>query len=308
MTKRILKVIAGAVAVGAALTGCSSDPEAEPTNDNTDSTSQETTATEEKGELTVAVFNGWEEGIATSELWKHVLEEQGYTVELSYVDAAPVFAGLASGDYDFTTDVWLPVTHKDYVESFGDDIVDLSPWFDQAKLTVAVNEDAPIDSLAELAENADLFGNTIVGIEAGAGLTQAMENAVIPGYGLEGMTFQTSSTAAMLAELTAATDAGENIAVTLWEPHWAYEAFPIKNLEDPEGALGGAETIHVYSRTGFADDFPEVAGWLENFEMDGELLYNLEDLLFNQNDTDDYAPLIEQWVEENRDYVDGLTS
>ena len=42
--------------------------------------------------------------------------------------------------------------------------------------------------------------------------------------------------------------------------------------------------------------------------MDGELLYNLEDLLFNQNDTDDYAPLIEQWVEENRDYVDGLTS
>lgn len=305
MNKRLLKVVAGAVAIGAALTGCSSDPGNAPGNE---ATAQETDAAQDKGELTIAVFNGWEEGIATSELWKHVLEEQGYSAELSYVDAAPVFAGLASGDYDFTTDVWLPVTHAGYIEEFGDQIVDLSPWFDQAKLTVAVNEDAPIDSLAELADNADLFGNTIVGIEAGAGLTQTMESAVIPGYGLEGMTFQTSSTVAMLAELTAATDAGENIAVTLWEPHWAYEAFPIKNLEDPEGALGGAETIHVYSRTGFADDFPEVAGWLENFEMDGELLYNLEDLLFNQNDTDDYGPLIEQWVEENREYVDGLTS
>lgn len=300
MNKHALKLVAGTVALGAALTGCSS---AEPgTAGNAEG------AGDQKGDITVAVFNGWEEGIATSELWKVVLEEQGYDVDLAYVDAAPVFAGLASGDYDFTTDVWLPVTHESYVDDFGDQIVDLGAWFEQAKLTVAVNEDAPIDSLAELADNSDAFGNSIVGIEAGAGLTQAMEDSVIPGYGLESMTFTTSSTLAMLTELKSATDAGENIAVTLWEPHWAYNAFPIKNLEDPEGALGGAETIHVYSRTGFGDDFPEVSGWLEDFEMSAEHLYELEDLLFNQNDTDEYGPLVEEWVEDNRDFVDGLTA
>ena len=79
-----------------------------------------------------------------------------------------------------------------------------------------MNADAPIDSLEELAANADLFDNRIVGIEPGAGLTEATEQTRSRSYGLEGMDFLTSSTPAMLTELKAATDAGENIAVTLW--------------------------------------------------------------------------------------------
>ena len=49
-----------------------------------------------------------------------------------------------------------------------------------------------------------------------------MEDDVIPTYGLEDMEFLTSSTAAMLSELKSATDKGENVVVTLWEPHRAY--------------------------------------------------------------------------------------
>ena len=75
-----------------------------------------------KGEVTIAEFSGWEEGIATSELWKVVLEEQGYEVTIEPVDAAAVFQGLADGDYDFTTDVWEPVTHASYLEKYGDQI------------------------------------------------------------------------------------------------------------------------------------------------------------------------------------------
>jgi len=260
------------------------------------------------GTITLAVFNGWDEGIATSELWRAILEEKGYDVELEYADVAPVFAGISSGDYDFTTDIWLPGTHAEYVAEFGDDMEDLGSWNDESKLTVAVNADAPIDSLDELAANADEFGNQIVGIEPGAGLTLAMENEVIPGYGLDGLNFTTSSTAAMLAELDTATNNGENIVVTLWEPHWAYGSYDLKNLEDPEGALGGSESIHTFSRTGFTNDFPEVAGWLQNFEMDLDTLYDLENVLFVENDTDDYQPLVEQWIDDNREWVDSLTA
>ncbi|MEK8228064.1 hypothetical protein NKG05_21205 [Oerskovia sp. M15] len=60
------------------------------------------------------------------------------------------------------------LTHADYKEQYGDDLEDLGYWYDDAKLTIAVNEDAPIDSIDELAANADLFGNRIVGIESGA--------------------------------------------------------------------------------------------------------------------------------------------
>lgn len=259
-------------------------------------------------ELTIAVFNGWDEGIAASELWKAVLEEQGYDVSLEYADVAPGFSGLSTGDYDLTLDVWEPVTHEAYLQEYGDTIVDLGAWNDEAKLTVAVNEDAPIESLDELAANADLFGGRLVGIEPGAGLTAATEEEVIPTYGLEGMQFLTSSTPAMLSELKAATDAGEHIAVTLWRPHWAYDAFPVKDLEDPEGALGEAEEIHAYGSATFEEDFPELAGWLQEFTMDSELLYSLENAMFNESDTDDYGPVVERWIAEHRDWVDGLTS
>lgn len=258
-------------------------------------------------EVTIAVFNGWDEGIAASELWKNILEGEGYDVTLEYADAGPVFQGLADGDYDITLDGWLPLTHKQYIDEFGDDIEDYGAWNDEAKLTIAVNSDAPVDSLADLAENADEFNNRLVGIEPGAGLTTATEDSVIPDYGLEDMEFLTSSTPAMLSELQTATDNGENIAVTLWRPHWAYDAFDIKDLEDPEGSLGEAEGIHSFGSTAFTEANPEVVGWLEDFKMDSETLHSLENVMFNENDTDDYAPIVEEWIAENQEYVDGLT-
>ena len=257
--------------------------------------------------ITIAVFNGWDEGIAASELWKAVLEEEGYDVELAYADPAAAYTGIANGDYDLTLDTWLPLTHAEYMDTYGDDLVDLGAWTDEAKLTIAVNEDAPVDSLTELAANAGLFGNRLVGIESGSGLVTVTQDAVIPGYGLDGMEFVTSSTPAMLTELQAATDAGRNVAVTLWRPHWAYNAFPIKDLEDPDGLLGDAEGIHTVTSAGFADEFPEVASWLGDFRMDNELLYSLEDAMFGEYDGDDYGPVVAEWLAGNREWADALT-
>ncbi|GGF31705.1 glycine/betaine ABC transporter substrate-binding protein [Microbacterium sorbitolivorans] len=262
-----------------------------------------------KGTLTIPAIAGWDEGVASSELWKAVLEEQGYTVNVEYADAATVYAGLAAGDYDFYTDTWMPLTHKTYMEKYGDDIATLGTWNEDAQNTIAVNADAPIDSLTELADHADEFGNTIVGIEPGAGLTEATQNKVIPTYGLEGMDYQTSSTAAMLTELQASADAGENIVVTLWQPHWAYSKFDLKNLEDPENTLGDAETMRVTARADFADEFPEVAEWLSNFEMSLDQLQSLEAVMFSGDEQpDDFGPVVSDWIADNQDYVDGLTA
>lgn len=287
--------------VGAAgligLAGCASEPEAAATVDNGDNQN-----------VTIAVFNGWPEGEAVSHLWANVLDEQGYNVSLEYTDVGAGYLGLSDGDYDLNLDVWLPGTHASYIEEYGDNIVDLGSWNDDATLNFAVNEDAPIDSLSELAANADLFGNRIIGIEAGAGLTEITTNEVIPTYGLEGFEYTTSSAAAMLTELQAATEAGENIVVTLWHPHWAYDAFPIKDLTDPEGALGTAEGIHSYSRTGFGDDFPTLNGWMQNFAMDSASLDSLQNAMFGSGaDATEYPIIVADWIAENRDWADSLT-
>ncbi|QYF72099.1 glycine betaine ABC transporter substrate-binding protein [Cryobacterium sp. PAMC25264] len=299
MKKRSLSIIAAGAVGLLAFSGCAAGADEAETVGNGNS---------DKKDLTIAVFNGWDEGVAASELWKAILDDQGYNVTLEYADVAPVYVGLAEGDYDMNMDVWLPNTHASYVKEYGDDISDLGAWNDEAKLTIAVNADAPIDSLAELGENADLFGNRIVGIEPGAGLTEAVTNESIPTYGLEGMEYLTSSTAAMLAELTAATDAGENIAVTLWEPHWAYGSFDLKNLEDPEGTLGAAESLHVYGKKDFSTDFPQVTEWMSGFKMDLDHLYSLETAMLVDYDGTEYGPIVQKWIEENQEYVDSLTA
>jgi glycine betaine/proline transport system substrate-binding protein len=260
-----------------------------------------------KGEIKVAVFNGWPEGEAVSYLWKHVLEEKGYDVKFEYADAGPGFAGLSTGDYDLALDGWLPTTHATYMEKYGDSLVDLGAWNDEAKLTIAVNKDAPIDSLDQLASHAGEFGNRLVGIEPGAGLTEATQNAVIPKYGLDKMQFLTSSTPAMLAELTSAMKSNDNIAVTLWRPHWAYDQFDLKDLKDPKNTLGGAESMHAIASKDFSKKFPEAAGWLKDFRMDSGSLYSLENVMFNGK-TDDYDPIVAKWMKQHQDYVDSLTA
>lgn len=308
MLKRTAVAFATTAVAGLTLAACSSADETTDETTTADETmAEETTDAMAGGDLTFAVFNGWDESLATSLLWENILESEGYNVELEYGDPAVVFQGVADGDYDVVTDVWLPLTHASYIEEFGPDMEELGAWFDSAALTLAVNSDAPVDSLANLAEYGDEFDGRIVGIEPGAGLTATTQDAVIPTYGLEDWEFITSSTPAMLSELDAALSNGENIVVTLWEPHWAYGAYDIKNLEDPEGTLGEAESIVTYGRSGLTEEFPQVAEWLSNFTMDAEVLYDLENEL-NGADPSEYATIVEAWVAANQEWVDSLTA
>jgi len=302
MKKRtLLGALAMGVAASVALVGCASG-----TGDSAGSGSGSGDAQSKK--ITVGVFNGWPEGEAVSYLWQAVLEKQGYDVKLEYADAGPVFAGLAKGDYDVTFDAWLPTTHASYFEQYGDDLVKVGAWNNDAKLTLTVNADAPIDSIDQLAANADKFDNRIIGIEPGAGLTEAMEKKVIPQYGLDDMDFITSSTPAMLAELKKALDADEDIVVTLWRPHWAYDAYDLKDLKDPKGALGAAESINTVTRTGFADDQAEANKWFTAFKMDSDLLFSLENVMFREDHKQsEYPEIVKKWMADNQDFVDSMT-
>jgi glycine betaine/proline transport system substrate-binding protein len=55
--------------------------------------------------LTVAVVAGWDEDVAASNLWKALLEERGYTVNLQELDIASTFTGVANGR---STSTWTP--------------------------------------------------------------------------------------------------------------------------------------------------------------------------------------------------------
>ncbi|MEY9854333.1 glycine betaine/proline transport system substrate-binding protein [Leifsonia sp. EB41] len=266
------------------------------------------TAGGSKGNVKVAVFNGWPEGEAASYLWKHVLEREGYQVDFEYADAGPAFAGLSTGDYDVAFDGWLPTTHAQYMKTYGAHLTDLGAWNDEAKLTIAVNKNAPIDSLDQLASHSSEFGNRLVGIEPGAGLTEATQKKVIPEYGLGKMNFVTSSTPAMLAELSSAMKKHDNIAVTLWRPHWAYDQWNLKDLKDPKNTLGAAESIHSIASKDFPQKFPQITTWVKKFRMKSDMLYSLENAMYNgKADSSQYDAIVEKWMNAHSAYVDSLT-
>jgi glycine betaine/proline transport system substrate-binding protein len=258
--------------------------------------------------ITMGVIPGWTDETATTGLLTEILEDNGYTVEVTELsDNAPMYTALSNGDIDILSSAWPELTHKSYMDRFGDDIEDLGVYYEGATSFLAVPEYSDVQSIEDLPGRADEFGGKIIGIEPGAGLTKMTQESVMPAYGLDSeYKLVLSSTAAMLTELQKATEAEEPIVVTLWKPFWANLAFPIRALEDPKGAYGEPENLHVLARDGFSEDRPEVAEMLKNFKMDDEQFSSLENMVVNDFGEGEEQQAAQAWLEENPDFAKEL--
>ncbi|KQX11230.1 glycine/betaine ABC transporter permease [Streptomyces sp. Root431] len=220
----------------------------------------------------------WDEGIASTYLWKELLERRGYEVDTKQLEAGALYTGLAGGQLDFQTDAWLPVTHEQYWEKYKNKLEDLGSWYGPTSLELAVPSYVKgVDSLDDLKGKAGQFKGRIVGIEPSAGMMGILKDKVLKEYGLEGeYKVVDGSTPGMLAELKRAYERKEPVVVTLWSPHWAYSAHDLKKLTDPKGTWGKGDGVHTLARKGFAADNPEVGAWLKNFELTEKQLTDLE--------------------------------
>jgi glycine betaine/proline transport system substrate-binding protein len=292
---RLGSAVFAVVALLAALAGCA-----------TGNSEQGNTGGSAGGDqLTIGYIN-WDEDIAVTHLWQKVLQDKGYDVQIQQVsDAGPTFVGLDKGDLDLFLDAWLPATHKTYWDKYGKDLTDISTWYDSAPLTIAVPKYVDINSMAELKAHASEFDKTIVGIEPGAGLTRVTKTSMMPKYGLDDWTLKTSSTPAMLATLKKDIAQKKPVVVTLWRPHWAYTAFPIKDLQDPKGAMGKPDSIHAVGTGDFADNFPKVADMVKKFHMSDQQLGTLEQAVLVKN-KDNPAKGVEEWLKANPDFEKSL--
>lgn len=295
---KIRKTIAAtsAAALALSLAACS---------DN-DSDSDASGSDGDKGTITLGYLPSWTDGLSTAYLLENKLEAAGYDVEHEELtDAAVLYAGLANGDIDIYPSAWSEKTHEQYMDKYSNDIEDLGSYYDNAILTWAVPEYMEdINSIEDLKGKSADFNDTVVGIEPGAGLTEASKKA-IEDYGLDedGYNLSTSSTPAMLSELQTAVDNEDDIVVTLWRPFWANAKFPVKDLEDPKGSLGDPESLHWLARDGFSDEFPEVSEWLGDLKLDDEQYGSLEDNVVNQFEEGKEPDAVQDWLDKNPDVV-----
>ncbi|MFF4273980.1 ABC transporter permease/substrate binding protein [Streptomyces sp. NPDC001536] len=249
----------------------------------------------------------WDEGVASTFLWKELLEERGFEVEAKQLDAGPLYTSLASGNVDFQTDAWLPTTHAEYWKKYGDQLDDLGSWYGPTSLELSVPSYMKgIDSLEDLKGRSAEFGGKITGIESSAGMMGLLKSKVLKEYGLDKeYKVVDSSTPAMLAELKRAYSKQEPIVATLWSPHWAYSDYKLKKLKDPKGAWGKGDGVHTVSRKGFADDNPVVAKWLKDFTMSEKQLTGLEAEI-NKAGKGKQQDAVRAWLKANPGVLDKL--
>ncbi|MET9082303.1 ABC transporter permease/substrate binding protein [Streptomyces sp. NPDC004237] len=270
-----------------------------------DSTDQASATNVGQGKELKIGYIPWDEGIASTFLWKEILEERGYRVTTSQYAAGPLYTGLATGQLDFETDSWLPTTHAEYWKKYGKHLDDLGSWYGPTSLELTVPSYVKgVNSLADLKNHSSEFGGKIVGIEPSAGMMGLLKTKVLKEYGLDGA-YQVvdGSTPAMLAELKRAYAKKQPILVTLWSPHWAYSDYDLKKLKDPQGAWGSGDGVHTLSRKGFADDNPRVGKWLKDFSMTERQLTGLEAAI-QQAGQGKEQDAVRSWLKRNPGLVD----
>ena len=289
----------------AACSGAAENGEGTGTEENGTAESGEGDATDEGaaddeagGNITLAYVN-WDSEIASHHVLQKVLEDEGFEVELLAVDNAPMWQGVADGSADATAAAWLPATHAAQYDEFGDQVVDLGPNLEGAKIGMVVPTYVDIDSIEEVNDNADKFNGQIIGIEPGAGVMLATEDA-IEAYGMSDMELVSSSSAGMAAELQKAYNNEEWIAVTGWTPHWKFSKFHLKYLEDPKGSYGEAEAIHTIVREGLEEDMPRAYEILDNFYWEP---VDMEEVMLKIQEGMDPEDAAAEWVEANPDKV-----
>lgn len=309
MKNKLTAVLAAGAVASVALTGCVSDGAGGTSALGGDSAGGTSSGSGgEKDTITLGFLPSWTDGLSTAYLLQDQLEKLGYAVEMqTLTEAGPLYTALAQGDVDVYPSAWPELTHAEYMEEYGDDIEDLGAYYDQAKLTIAVPEYTDIDSIEDLAGAAGRFDGRIYGIEPGAGLTKQTQESMLPTYGLDGeYELVTSSTAAMLTELDNAIKAEEDIVVTLWRPFWANDAYDVKDLEDPQGAMGESEALHFLGASGFAEEFPDAAALIEQIMLDDAQYGALEDLVVNEYGEGREAEAVDAWLEEYGDQFDWI--
>ncbi|MGN7309698.1 glycine betaine ABC transporter substrate-binding protein [Alkalicoccobacillus gibsonii] len=144
--------------------------------------------------------------------------------------------------------------------------------------------------------------NEITGIDGGAGVMSAAQNA-IDTYGLD-LALQASSGAAMTEALGNAIDNEEPIVVTGWTPHWMFTTYDLKYLDDPENVFGEEESIHTFTRDGLAEDAPEANTVLDNFYWSED---DMGEVMLDIQEGTDPEEAAAKWVESHQDQVDEWT-
>ncbi|RRJ67501.1 glycine/betaine ABC transporter [Paenibacillus oralis] len=146
----------------------------------------------------------------------------------------------------------------------------------------------------------------ITGTDPGSGLmrltAQAMED-----YDLSDWTLTESSAAGMTAQLDTAYKNKEPIVIVAWSPHWMFNTYDLKYLDDPKLTYGEPEEIHTIARLGLQEDHPVAYEFLDRFNWTSD---DMGEVMIDIQNGMEPGAAAAKWVDEHeakvQAWIDGL--
>ncbi len=218
-----------------------------------------------KPEIKLGYVDGWADSVATTEVAAAIIREKlGYDVKLVPVSAGIMWSGVARGDLDASLSAWLPVTHSEYYKKFKKQVVLVGTVEADAKIGLVVPDYVKAKTVADLKTEKTAFDGVITGIDAGAGVMDKAQKAIVA-YDL-GYKLLPSSGAGMAVALDRAVRAKKDIVVTGWQPHWMFGKYKLRFLSDPKGVFGASENVQVMINPKLETKAKPVVNFLSKFQ------------------------------------------
>ena len=250
------------------------------------------TAEEEESKTIKMAYANWTEGVAMTYLAAELLEERlGYEVVTKMTDVQSVFELLESGEYDVFVDAWLPNTHGQYMDQYGNEVEDLGVNVEQVQTGLLVPDYVEAQSISDLEGSM----SKIIGIGSEAGITSSTRSA-IEVYDLS-LSLENGSEQSMTDSLINAIKRREPVVITGWTPHWVYNRYDLRFLEDPQNAYGDAEKIHTIARNNFTNEHSRAALFFERFQLTEEQLGELMNEIVTLPGSEERA--VQNWINDN---------
>lgn len=244
------------------------------------------------------VYMNWDSEIASVNVLEQAMKQHGFDVNTTALDNTVAWQTVANGQADGMISAWLPNTHKTQWQKFGKSVENLGTNLKGAKVGLVVPAYMNVNSIEDLKNQAD---KKIIGIEPGAGEMATVEKTMKAYNNLSDWTLVPSSSGAMTVALGEAIKQHKDIVVTGWSPHWMFNKYDLKYLEDPKGTMGTEENINTVVRKDLKKDNPEAYKVLDQFNWTQK---DMEAVMLDIQNGKSPEEAANKWIKAHQSQVD----
>lgn len=250
-----------------------------------------------KNKQITILFDSVPSDIILSHLAAVIIQEQDYNVQLQYTPKQNIFKNLAQQWANLYFGAQLPLTDHNSWQTYGDSLDILGKGYSEVLSGLMVPDYTYINSITQMNTHQKKFNQTIY-------LPKESNHElyfpdIIDQYSLHFKT-QVISNASFLAVLDSACKNKEWIVFYKKHPDGIWNNYSLKFLADYQQVFKH-EHYATIARTGFKDEFPYIAEFIEKYEIPENLMV---DFINNVDPKNEITAFFKEWHNNNNDLIE----